>query len=205
MAGIVQLSADFATICQGAGPLMVTERADIFRKYGLTLNLRTMGGAMEVMRGLLAREIQFCNFAASGLLRAGLAGTPDMVFLTGGINQQFLMTRPAIVRREQRADGSIDIAGDNGLNDPLVRFIVVPFEAEGIRDLRKVPVPVREPARVEALLNGKWDALVITPQEALYAQRMACNFVVDYAEYGLNYALGGIAARRDYGEPTFRG
>jgi ABC-type nitrate/sulfonate/bicarbonate transport system substrate-binding protein len=141
MAGIVQISADFATIRQDAGPLMVTERADIFRKHGLTLNLRTMGGAMEVMRGLLAREIQFGNFAVPGLLRAGLAGTPDMVFLTGDINQQFLMTRPAIVRREQLADGSIGIAGDNGLNDPLVRFIVDPFEAEGIRDLRKVPVP----------------------------------------------------------------
>jgi len=198
MAGTIQLNAGFATVGQGAGPMIVTERAGVFRKYGLAVNIRMMGGATGVVRGLLAGEIQFGNLAAPALLRAVLEGKPDMVFLTGGINQQFLMTRPAIVQREQLANGTIGMAGDNGLNDLLVHFIVDQLEAAGIRNLRKVPVVGGGRARVEVLLNGKCDALVITPPEALYARRMGCNFVVDYADYGLNYALGGLAARRDY-------
>jgi len=187
MAAIIQLNAGFATVGQGAGPMIVTERAGIFRKYGLEVNIRMMGGAVAVVRGLLGGEIQFGNLAAPALLRAVLEGKPDMVFLTGGINQQFLMTRPAITQREQLANGTIGMAGDKGLNDLLVHFIVEQFEAAGIQNVRKVPFAGVGHGCIEALLNGTCDALVITPPEALYARRMGCNFVVDFADYGLNY------------------
>jgi len=198
MGAIIQLNAGFATVGQGAGPMIVTERAGIFRKYGLAVNIRMMSGASGVVRGLLAGEIQFGNLAAPALLRAVLEGKPDMVFLTGGINQQFLMTRPAITRREQLANGTIGMAGDKGLNDLLVHFIVDELKDAGISNIVKVPVAGEGRERIAALLNGKCDALVITPPEALYARRKGCNFVVDYGAYGLNYALGGLAACRNY-------
>ncbi|HZA56749.1 MAG TPA: ABC transporter substrate-binding protein, partial [Candidatus Udaeobacter sp.] len=53
---------------------------------------------------------------------------------------------------------------------------------------------------IEAMMSGKCDAVVITPPEALEAKKRGCKFLVDFAEYGLNYALGGVAARRDYVE-----
>jgi len=196
----IKLEAGFATIGQGAGPMMVTERAGIFRKYGLEVHIRMMGGAVGVVRGLLEGEIQFGNLAAPALLEAVLKGKPDMVFLTGGINQQFVMSRPGIQGREQLAGGTIGIAGDAGLNDVLVHFIVDQLEAVGIRNLRKIPLPAGEKARIEALVTGKYDAMVITPPEALDAKRRGCSFIVDFVDYGLNYALGGLAARRDYVE-----
>jgi len=198
MTGSVKLNAGFATIGQGAGPMIATERAGIFRKYGLEVDIRMMGGAVGVVRGLLEGEIQFGNLAAPALLEAVLKGKPDMVFLTGGINQQFVMTRPGIERREQLAGATIGIVGDAGLNDVLVHFIVDQFEAAGIRNIRTVPLATGEKARLEALVSGKCDALVITPPEALNAKRQGCAFIVDFADYGLNYALGGLAARRDY-------
>jgi ABC-type nitrate/sulfonate/bicarbonate transport system substrate-binding protein len=134
------------------------------------------------------------------LLEAVLKGEPDMVFLTGGINQQFVMSRPGIQRREQLSGGTIGIVGDAGLNDVLVHFIVDQLEAAGIPNLRKIPLPAGEKARIEALVTGKCDAIVITPPEALDAKRRGCSFIVDFADYGLNYALGGLAARRDYVE-----
>jgi ABC-type nitrate/sulfonate/bicarbonate transport system substrate-binding protein len=36
----------------------------------------------------------------------------------------------------------------------------------------------------------------MTPPEAIEARMQGCAFLVDFAEFGLNYALGGIAARR---------
>jgi len=198
MADTIRLNAGFATIGQGAGPMIVTERAGIFRKHGLEVNIRMMGGAVGVVRGLLAGEIQFGNLAAPALLQAVLEGKPEMVFLTGGINQQFVMSRPGIERREQLAGGKIGIVGDAGLNDVLVHFIVEKFEAQGIRNIQKVSISGGEKARLEALVSGKCDALVITPPEALNAKSQGCTFIVDFADYGLNYALGGLAARRDY-------
>lgn len=193
-----RLVAGYATIGQGAGPMMVTSRAGLFAKHGLEVETRMMHGATGVVGGLISGEIQFGNLAAPAMLRAVLLGEADLVFLTGGINQQFIMARPGIERREQLTGGKIGIVGDAGLNDLLVHFITEKLEAAGIKNIQKVPIPGGEKARVRALVGGKCDALVITPPSAFEAKRKGCRFLIDFADYGLNYALGGIAARRDY-------
>ena len=194
---LTKLNAGFATIGQGAGPLMVTWQAGLFQKHGLDIDRpRIMGGAKGVVRGLMSGEIQFGNMAAPAPLRANLKGEADIVFLTGGINQQFIMGRPGIDRREELAGKKIGFVGDGGLNDALVKFIIEKLTAAGIKGLREEPIAGG--SNVQVLLNGDCDAVVITPPESIDAQRKGCKVLVDFAEYGLNYALGGIAARRDY-------
>ena len=193
----IKLNAGFAIIGQGAGPMMVTWKAGLFQKYGLDIDRpRIMGGAKGVVRGLMAGEIQFGNLAAPAPLRANLKGQADIVFLTGGINQQFIMGRPGINCREELTGKKIGFVGDGGLNDALVKFIIEKLAAAGIKDLREEPITGS--SDVQTLLSGKCDAVVITPPESIDAQRKGCKVLVDFAEYGLNYALGGIAARRDY-------
>ena len=193
----IKINAGFATIGQGAGPMMVTWKAGLFQKHGLDIDRpRIMGGAKGVVRGLMSGEIQFGNMAAPAPLRANLQGEADIVFLTGGINQQFIMGRPGINRREELAGKKIGFVGDGGLNDALVKFIIEKLAAAGIKGLRQEPIP--GDSDVQALLRGKCDAVVITPPESIDAQRKGCKLLVDFAEYGLNYALGGIAARRGY-------
>ena len=181
--------------------MMVTWKAGLFQKHGLDIDKpRIMGGAKGVMRGLMSREIQFGNLAAPAPLRANVKGEADLVFLTGGINQQFIMGRPGLDRREQLAGKKIGFVGDGGLNDALVKFVIQKLAAEGIKGLHEEAVPAGGDKELAALLSGKCDAIVITPPESIDAQRKGCKYLVDFAEYGLNYALGGIAARRDYVE-----
>jgi len=201
MAGTIKLDVGFATIGQGAGPMMVTWKAGLFAKHGLEIaKPRIMGGAKGVVRGLMSREIQFGNLAAPALLRANIEGEADLVFLTGGINQQFIMGRPGLDRREQLAGKKIGFVGDGGLNDALVKFVIQKLSAEGITGLHEEAVPAGGDKELAALLNGQCDAIVITPPQSIDAQRKGCKYLVDFAEYGFNYALGGIAARRDYVE-----
>jgi NitT/TauT family transport system substrate-binding protein len=195
----IRVNAGFATIGQGAGPMMVTWKAGLFQKHGLDIDRpRIMGGAKGVVRGLMSGEIQFGNMAAPAPLRAILKGEADLIFLTGGINQQFVMGRPEIAHRSQLAGKKIGFVGDGGLNDALVQFIIEKLAAAGIRALHEEPVPPGADKEIESLLNAKCDAIVITPPESIYAHRKGCHYLVDFAEYGLNYSLGGIAARRDY-------
>ena len=42
-------------------------------------------------------------------------------------------------------------------------------------------------------MSGKVDAVVGTPPECIEVIRHGCKYLIDFAEYGLNYALGGIA------------
>jgi NitT/TauT family transport system substrate-binding protein len=199
MAETIKLNAGFATIGQGAGPMMVTWKAGLFHKYGLEVDRpRLMGGAKGVVRGLMSGEIQFGNLAAPAALRANLKGEADVIFLTGGINQQFIMGRPGIGDRQELAGKKIGFVGDGGLNDALVQLIIEKLKAAGVHGLQKEPIPPGGDQEIAALLEGKCDAIVITPPESIAAQRKGCRYLVDFAEYGLNYALGGIAAQRDY-------
>lgn len=201
MTSLTPLSAGFATIGQGAGPMMVTWKAGIFERHGLAIDRpRIMGGARGVVRGLMAGEIQFGNLAAPAPLRANLKGGADVVFLTGGINQQFVIGRPGIRRREELAGRKIGTVGDGGIGDVLVKFIVGKLAAAGITGLREEPLAHGAAAELDALLSGKVDAVVGTPPECIDTIRHGCHYLIDFAEYGFNYALGGIAARRAYVE-----
>jgi NitT/TauT family transport system substrate-binding protein len=201
MADLIRIDVGFATIGQGAGPVMVTWKAGLFNKHGLEVDKpRIMGGAKGVVRGLMAGEIQFGNMAAPAPLRSNIKGEADLIFLTGGINQQFVMTRPGITGREQLKGKKIGFVGDGGLNDALVSFIIEKLSDAGIKGIEKEPVPAGGNQQIEALISEKCDAIVITPPESIDARRKGCNYLIDFAEYGLNYALGGIAARRDYVE-----
>ena len=201
MTALTRLNAGFATIGQGAGPMMVTWRAGLFQKHGLDIpKPRIMGGAKGVVRGLMTGDIQFGNMAAPAPLRANLKGEADLIFLTGGINQQFVLGRPGVNHREELAGKKIGFVGDGGLNDALVKFIIARLEAAGIAGLHEVTVPGGGDKELEALLSGECDAIVSTPPESIEAHRRGCKYLIDFSEYGLNYALGGIAARRDYVE-----
>jgi ABC-type nitrate/sulfonate/bicarbonate transport system substrate-binding protein len=199
MSDAIEITVGFATIGQGAGPMMVTWKSGLFEKYGLEVAMPAlMGGAKGVVRGLSSGEIQFGNMAAPAPLRANLKGEADLVFLTGGINQQFVMGRPGLATREQLAGKKIGFVGDGGLNDALVKFVVDRLTAAGIAELHEERIPADSDQQLEALLSGQCDALVITPPESINAHRKGCRYLIDFKEYGLNYALGGIAARRDY-------
>jgi NitT/TauT family transport system substrate-binding protein len=201
MADLIKIDAGFATIGQGAGPMMVTWKAGLFKKHGLDVEKpRIMGGAKGVVRGLMAGEIQFGNMAAPAPLRSNVKGEADLIFLTGGINQQFIMARPGITGREQLTGKKIGFVGDGGLNDALVNFIIEKLSDASIKGIEKESIPAGGAEQMAALVSGKCDAMVITPPESINAQRKGCNYLIDFAEYGLNYALGGIAARRDYVE-----
>lgn len=198
MAKLDSIVAGYATVGQGAGPMIVTERAGLFDKNGLQVETRLMQGAAGVVRGLMDGEIQFGNLAAPALLRAGLVEGADLVFLTGGINQQFLMGRPGIKERRQLAGARVGFVGDGGLNDVLVRFVIDQLEKEGVRGIQPVASTVSGCDRIMRLVHGECDAEVITPPEAMEARRQGCQILVDFAAYGLNFALGGVAARRNY-------
>ena len=199
MTATTPLAAGFATIGQGAGPMMVTWKAGLFAKHGLDITRpRLMGSAKGVVRGLMAGEIQFGNLAAPAPLRADLKGEADVVFLTGGINQQFVIGRPGLNSRMELAGKKIGTVADGGIGDALVKLVIVKLSAAGINGLREEPIPHGAAAELEALLNGTVDAVVGTPPECIDAIRHGCKYLIDFAEYGLNYALGGIAARRDY-------
>jgi ABC-type nitrate/sulfonate/bicarbonate transport system substrate-binding protein len=178
--------------------MLVTLRAGLFEKHGLAVEAQDRGRAVGVVDGLMAGELQFGNLAAPSMLRMVLRGEADVAFLALGINQQFLVSRPGLATKADLAGARLARSGDGAITDILSVFAHEQLEREGIGGTSLVPLAGGDGHSIAALLRGDCDAQVLTPPACIEAERQGCHLVIDFADYGLNYSLGGIAARRSY-------
>ena len=191
MSELMPIVAAYATPTQGAGPMLVTLKAGLFEKHGLAVEAQDRGRALSVVAGLMAGELQFGNLAAPSMLRMVLNGEADVVFLALGINQQFLVSRPGLANRKDLAGARLGRSGDGAITDILMLFLQEQLGREGVAGTTLVPLAGTTESPVAALLHGEYDAVVLTPPTAIEAQRSGCHLVIDLADYGLNYSLGG--------------
>src|SRR5438105_4343617 len=140
MTELVPIAAAYATPTQGAGPMLVTQRAGLFEKHGLTVEVQDRGRAVGVVEGLMAGELQFGNLAAPSMLRMVLNGEADVVFLALGINQQFLVSRPGLANKKDLAGARLGHSGDGAITDILTRFLQEQLGQEGITGTTLVPL-----------------------------------------------------------------
>src|SRR6266516_6671533 len=103
---LISVPTAYAGEGQDAGPLFVTERAGLFAAEDLDVKIRLLEGAKRVVRGLLDGEVLFGNLAAPALVEAAIEGAP-VVYITGGINQQFLVGRPGLTSVQELTGGRI--------------------------------------------------------------------------------------------------
>jgi NitT/TauT family transport system substrate-binding protein len=195
MTELEAIAVGYATEGQGAGPVFVTQRAGLFAAEGLDVTVRQLGSASGVIRGLINGEVLFGNLAAPALVRAGLDGAP-IRYITGGINQQFLVGRPGLSSVAELQNGRVGASGPNDLGYLLNRFLITQLEPRGIHGLTIVDAGSgRE--RLQQLLKGEIDAAPISPPVAIEARRAGCPFLLDFAEFGLNFTLGGLATTQE--------
>jgi ABC-type nitrate/sulfonate/bicarbonate transport system substrate-binding protein len=198
MTELTPIATAYATPGQGAGPMLITLRAGLFEKHGLAATAEDRRRAVGVVEGLMNGELQFGNLAAPSMLRMVLNGEADIVFLALGINQQFLVSRPGLATRKDLAGARIGRTGDGAITDLMAVYVQEQLDQEGVAGTTLVPIARTGQSEIEALLQGEYDAVVLTPPAVIEAERQGCHRVIDFADYGLNYSLGGIAARRSY-------
>ena len=179
---------------QGAGPVFVTQRTGLFAAQGLDVQIRLLDGARRVVRGLLDGEVMFGNLAAPALVDAFLDGA-ELVYLTGGINQQFVVGGPSISSVSELAGKRISVGEEGQLGALLGQFLQPRLEADGIRGVQ-ILLGDSSRARADGLLQGKFEAVVQSPPIAVELRQAGCHFLVDFADYGLNFTLGGVATTR---------
>jgi ABC-type nitrate/sulfonate/bicarbonate transport system substrate-binding protein len=192
----VKVSAGYVSRGQGAGPLHVTSQAGLFDQQGLAVDIRLLSGSREQSEALAHGELMFGNMAAPGVIPTVLAGG-DLVFLTSGINQQFLVGRPGTEDLSQVDGGLIAVNRAGELNDVFGKVLIRHMKSLGMSGLRVV-TDIDQPEARERLANGTIDAAVLSPPSANEARRQGCSFLFDFDECGLNFTLGGIVASKRF-------
>ena len=185
------LPCGYASEGQGVTPLAAALESGAMLDQGFDVTLAKMGDAHAVVAGLASGAIVFGNLAAPALVLAAAEGRADLVFLAGGVNQQFLVGAPGMTL-DALQGRPLGMSHPGDLTDFLGQ-LTIDRVLGGSGELRAVG---GSQSRLRAVLNGEVAATPLSPPTAVQAKHAGCPWLYDYAEMDLNFAIGGIAAPR---------
>ena len=185
------LPCGYASEGQGVTPLAAALESGAMLEQGFDVTLSKLGDAHAVVGALASGAIVFGNLAAPALVIAVATGRADLVFLAGGVNQQFLVGAPGTTLDAVRGQ-PLGMSHPGDLTDFLGQLTMDRVLGQP-SELRAVGA---SQSRLRALLAGEIAATPLSPPIAIQARLAGCPWLYDYGDMDLNFAIGGIAAPR---------
>jgi len=181
----------------GAAPLYVAQDASIFRKHGLRLELIFIAGGSLSTQALIGKSLDLLQTGGPPFLNAYLRGA--RLKIIGGVTNilpYVLITSSRVASAEQLRGKKIGISRFGSNTDFVVRL------ALGILGLTPADVTVLQvggsQSRLVALKAGTIDATVLSPEEAMAAQKLGLNPLLDFVAKGVEFPHVNIVAREEY-------
>ena len=181
----------------GAAPLYVAQDAGIFRKHGLRLELIFIAGGSVSTQALIGKSLDLLQTGGPPFLNAYLRGA--RLKIIGGVTNilpYVLITSSRVASAEQLRGKKIGISRFGSNTDFVVRL------ALGILGLTPADVTVLQvggsQSRLMALKAGTIDATVLSPEEAMAAQKLGLNPLLDFVAKGVEFPHVNIVAREEY-------
>ena len=181
----------------GAAPLYVAQDAGIFRKHGFTLEMVFIAGGSLSTQALIGKSLDLLQTGGPPFLNAYVRGA-RLKIIAGVTNilPYVLITGSRITSSEQLRGKKIGISRFGSNTDFVVRL------ALGQLGLAASDVTVLQvggsQSRLVALKAGTIDATVLSPEEALAAQKMGMNTLLDFVAKGVEFPHVAIVAREEY-------
>jgi NitT/TauT family transport system substrate-binding protein len=181
----------------GAAPLYVAQDAGIFRKHGFTLEMVFIAGGSLSTQVLIGKSLEFLQTGGPPFLNAYVRGA--RLKIIGGVTNilpYVLITSGRITSAEQLRGKKIGISRFGSNTDFVVRL------ALGHLGLTPADVTILQvggsQSRLVALKAGTIDATVLSPEEALAAQKVGMNTLLDFVAKGVEFPHVNIVAREEY-------
>lgn len=181
----------------GAAPLYVAQDAGIFRKHGFGLELVFIAGGSLSTQALIGKSLDLLQTGGPPFLNAYLRGA--RLKIIGGVTNilpYVLISGSRITTAEQLRGKKIGISRFGSNTDFVVRL------ALGHLGLSPSDVTILQvggsQSRLVALKAGTIDATVLSPEEALAAQKVGLNTLLDFVAKGVEFPHVNMVAREDY-------
>jgi NitT/TauT family transport system substrate-binding protein len=181
----------------GAAPLYVAQEAGIFRKHGFALEMVFIAGGSLSTQALIGKSLDLLQTGGPPFLNAYLRGA--RLKIIGGVTNilpYVLITSSRIATAEQLRGKKIGISRFGSNTDFVVRL------ALGHLGLNPADVTVLQvggsQSRLVALKAGNIDATVLSPEEAMAAQKVGLNTILDFVAKGVEFPHVNIVAREEY-------
>jgi NitT/TauT family transport system substrate-binding protein len=181
----------------GAAPLYVAQDAGIFRKHGLVLEMIFIAGGSLSTQALVGKSLELLQTGGPPFLNAYVRGA--RLKIIGGVTNilpYVFITSSRVSTSEQLRGKKIGISRFGSNTDFVVRL------ALGHLGLMPTDVTVLQvggsQSRLVALKAGTIDATVLSPEEALAAQKVGLNTLLDFVAKGVEFPHVSIVAREEY-------
>jgi len=181
----------------GIAPIYLGQEAGIFRKYNLNLEMIFIPGGSLSLQALIGRSLELLLTGGPPVANAYLQGAKIKI-VAGVINllPYTFVTVGGVRSAEQLKGRKIGISRFGSNTDYVVRLALAQF-AVNPSDVQIVQVGGSQ-ARLLAMKSGAIEATVLSPEEALVAQKMGYRILLDFIEKGIEFPHVNVVARDEY-------
>ena len=186
----------------GVAPLYLGQDAGIFKKQNLNLEMIFIPGGSLSLQALIGKSLDLLMTGGPPVVNAVLQGAK--IKIIGGVANLLPYTfvvAGGIRSAEQLKGKKIGISRFGSNTDYVVRLALNQF-ALPASDVQILQVGGSQ-ARLVAMKSGAIAATVLSPEEALVAQKMGYGVLLDFIEKGIEFPHVNFVARDDYldGQP----
>jgi len=181
----------------GVAPLYLGNDAGIFKQQGLNLEMVFIPGGSLSLQALIGRSLDLLLTGGPPVANAYLQGAK--IRIIGGVTNLLPYTfvvATGLRTAEQVKGRKIGISRFGSNTDYVVRLAL---DQLGLSAAQVQIIQVGgSQARLVALKSGAIQATVLSPEEAMVAQKMGFSVLLDFIEKGIEFPHVNVVARDDY-------
>ena len=181
----------------GTAPIYLGQDAGIFRKHGLNPQMIFIPGGSLSLQALIGKSLEVLLTGGPPVVNAYLQGAK--IKIVGGVTNLLPYTFVAVggIRSAEQLKGKkIGISRFGSNTDFVVRLALKQF-ALANNDVQIIQVGGSQ-ARLAAMKTGAIQATVLSPEEAVVAQKMGYGILLDFIEKGIEFPHVNVVVRDDY-------
>ncbi|MBX2998046.1 MAG: ABC transporter substrate-binding protein [Caldilineaceae bacterium] len=186
------------TVCDTTGTnaamLIFTQRAGLFEKYGLTVNVEVMSGVPEGMAALITGEVDLCHTGGASAINAALAGE-ELSIIAGMVNSPFfvIVAHPEIQTIDE-IKGTVIASGTPGSGSDI--FLRLALDSLDLLDEVELISVGRSADRLAAMTTREILAGVVSAPEVINAQKLGFHVILDGAKMDIPYQTTVIVTKQ---------
>jgi len=186
----------------GVAPLYIGQDVGIFKKQNLSLEMIFIPGGSLSLQALIGKSLDLLMTGGPPVVNAVLQGAK--IKIIGGVTNLLPYTFVAVggIRSAEQLKGKkIGISRFGSNTDYVVRLALTQFGLSA-SDVQILQVGGSQ-ARLVAMKSAAIAATVLSPEEALVAQKMGYGVLLDFIDKGIEFPHVNFVARDDYldGQP----
>jgi NitT/TauT family transport system substrate-binding protein len=174
----------------------VIEKERLWPKRGLEVRSVYFNSGSLTAQALLGGDIQIADGDLNAPLNMAASGILDLrIFaVTFPRLQHLFVTRNAIAKPEDLKGKKVAVSGFGSVSDSMTRLVLRFWKIDPEKEVAILPSG-NTPTRIAALVSGRVDAGLVTPEQvSRVIATGCCRVLADLADVPLEYALYGLVA-----------